>query len=1399
VAAEPAGPRPKWRTPRSGGRAVAAVLVAALMAVPGAVLLAELPARPGGALSDGPGPSGSPVVVAPAFVPAAGAVDLGPVPANRTIDVAVGLAPTDPAGLAARTDLEYTPGSPEFHHFLTPTQVADRFGPNRSGYARAVAYLEEEGLSVETSPDRLLLVATGPSAKVAAAFGTSFEQYSLDGRVVFSHPTAARLPAGPPWAGVIGLGNVTPPRPAVAAGPGLGPRPLGSCSSSLPFAPCAIANAYNTTALLSAGINGTGVRIGVVDTYDGSESQSTLESDLTTFTSSYGLRNGSVEYRYPVPTGRDLNATSTGWGLEEALDLEWSRAMAPGATIEMTFAPDPTAGLYGAVDWLVAHQAVDVLSLSWGEPDVGTYNSYQGACAAACNASADGSYTLLHPVLAEAAAEGIGVFSSSGDCGAADGTDGVSTSYPASDPAATGVGGTTLTLSNGTYGSEGGWGGNASGSSSPGCSNQGGSGGGYAPFPRPYWQTGTGVPMTPATRGVPDVALVGGDPVAIEYNGFSTGVEGTSAGTPMWSGFEAIADQYAGGPLGLLTPSLYRIAGGPNGSAAFHDVTTGWNGYFAGIGWDPVTGLGTPDVGALVPQLSVGTVPPANLSVSLAASPRIGAAPLQVGFTVNITGAAASYPLVDVDFGDGTASLVTQGVGAHSYGRSGVYVARAVAFDPSGNSSVSSPVAVVVGGSSLNVSLTASRLTILPGQPVTLSATVTGGTSPYSYWFAFGDGTYLDNTTAPSVAHTFPYAGGFCASVVAIDSGRPPDGGVSTRIALTVGSGSSPTCDNAPPLVANLTSAVTTADLPGDLPLSVSTQGGVAPFSVAYVSDDPYVAACDCGVFHTPGTHTITAFVNDSLNQETTARLNVTILPALNATFAHSALSGRAPFSATFSDQASGGDGTGANRTAWTFGDGSSATGASVSHTWVAAGFFTVLGQLNDSHGGVASAAFLVDVLPFSSVAPLVLTASISPAVRVPAGTSVAFSASAGGGTGPYAFDWGLSDGDSSFEPAFVQTFPASACLANDTCPLAVALSVVDAAGTRVAASIGLPHAVHGTFSVATFRDTVGPSAGPTPLHLTGAAEATGIRGLAVQWTFGDGGAALGATATHTYLRPGNYTVTETVTDPWGNRLVRSHAIQAVGVTIVPPVVTARANTSGGLAPLAVTFGANATLGSPPYRYDWQFGDGANASGADVAHTYLTPGLFGAEVTVTDALGSTNRSTVDLVAYAPTAVTLTGALDAVAVPAGGRLTLQLSASLACGNLSAPGCVAHAVRIGFAFAPAGGGPAEPAGGATPGITGVLVYGLTAPSVPGPYTLTATVLSENFTGSLDLPLTVVAGATGTALLLPFSVPPAALLVAAALVGAAVAVAVGSRSRRPAPSPSRRPSGRGGRRAG
>jgi kumamolisin len=1189
--------------------------------------------------------------VAPAYDPGTGVTELGPLPSSDTMAVAVGLSVTDPSDLAAELEGMYLPGSPWYHHFLSTSVLAARFGATPTELSAVAHYFESFGARVSVSPDDLLVDVSGSPGAIGAAFGTSFDLYrAANGSTFVSHPSAASLPDIAPWTGALGLGNTTSLRPAVVGPAGLAPLvgPAVGCGSSTYVDPCQVWGAYDMDPT-TASTDGTGETIGVVDTYDDGQTQNQLATDLSDFDSAEGLPSATVNYLYPVGPTNALNTTSTGWDVEEALDLEWSHASAPGATIDMTFSPNPNVGLYQAVDYLVAHQSVNVISMSWGEPDVGVENAYSTPCSASCNASTDGSYDLLGPILEFAAAEGISVFAASGDCGAADGTSGDSTNFPASSPYVTGVGGTELTVSSGgVWESETGWSGNATGSMSPGCDNQGGSGGGYSPFSRPWWQYGLGLPTGRSDRGVPDVSAISMPGAVIYFDSSPSPVGGTSLGTPIWAGIAALADQHAGTSLGLLNPSLYAILRNPGEySSDFHDITSGNNGYPATAGWDPVTGIGSPLVGALLPELAAG---PTNLSpvrVGLNVSESSGLPPLSDEFVVSASGGTGQYTSEGVYFGDGIASFAADGTVNHTYTDPGVYSAQAYAVDSSGNFSVSLPIAVVVGGgSAIAVNLTPSEYYPAANSAVTFSATPHGGIGPYQYLYYFGDGTSENWTASASVVHSFGTNGSFCASVLVQDSAFPVDGGVSPPVPIAVGSASVPVCASAPsPLVVTANSTEGVRDAPADFPDLFTVSGGAGTVSLQYRSSDPYVAACACDILRAAGNYSVHLYANESIGPPAMGEANVTVAPALNATFTASPTFGPAPLSVTFGATARGGYRANASLTAWSFGNGAHGAGASVRTTYATPGLYWAVGHLSDRGDGNASRAFLIDVGPSGPSAAPYLAATVAPVENVSSGTTVVSTASAYAWNGSAIganLTWRLGARVLGYEGAIARTIYAPAVGAGGYVPTGN-LTVVFATtggnetvgyawGSFFAEEAGgfVPRA-----DALTIADGGGPSDGPGPLFWSGVANAAGPGGLTSAWTFGDGANATGPTPTHTYYSAGLFTVQLRETDSWGDVAQDADGVDVTS-NAVPLALVAGPSVATGPAPLAVDFSAAASGGAgPPYTYSWEFGDGGGASAPDVTHVYTRPGAYLANVTATDSHGETFKRAFTITVTAP--------------------------------------------------------------------------------------------------------------------------------------------------------------------
>jgi subtilase family serine protease len=397
-------------------------------------------------------------------------------------------------------------------------------------------------------------------------------------------------------------------------------RPLDGSLGPRCYQPAQIQNAYGLTPLLSAGTNGTGRTIVIIDAF----TSPTLVNDLKAFDAVFGLPNPTLTEISPAgtpPAFDENDGNQVGWAIETLLDVEYAHAMAPGANIVLAHAKtNNDSDILAVTKYVIEHNLGDVLSQSYGEAE-------------ACMDPA--LRAEQHTLFSEAAQEGMTVFASSGDSGAAqfncDGTAAIeAASTPASDPLVTGVGGTTLDANTltGAYIGETAW-------TEPfGCNppavaldDVNCSGGGFSIlFPRPGFQAGSmkGGPLK--TRGVPDVAYNAGVAGGVLLkcglcNVLFAGqppsalifwiIGGTSAGSPQWAGLVADGDQLGGHRFGVINQALYSISHSPKQyAAAMHDITTGNNfvseiggGFSAGPGWDAVTGLGTPNAVNLLPLL----------------------------------------------------------------------------------------------------------------------------------------------------------------------------------------------------------------------------------------------------------------------------------------------------------------------------------------------------------------------------------------------------------------------------------------------------------------------------------------------------------------------------------------------------------------------------------------------------------------------------------------------------------------------------------------------------------------------------------------------------------------------------------------------------------------------------
>ncbi len=562
-------------------------------------------------------------------------------PLTRT---AANLGPADPSlkiegvtlqiklSASQQTDLQHllaaqqNPNSPDFHRWLTPEQYADRFGASPQNISSITAWLGSTGLRIDTTArGRNWILFSGSAANVESAFAVRIQRYRVDGEIHYANSNEPSIPTSLAGlvSGIRGLNNfrITPI-----------PRAQYDGAGGHYLVPADISTIYDTASLLNSGITGTGVKIGIIG------GSAILPSDIGTFRSTYNLPPN-------VPQLIVANAdpgTVAGVMVEGDIDIEWSGAVAPNASIVYVYDKNP----FTAAQYIVDNNVAQIVSTSFGLCEL------QGS-------------PVDNQIAQQANAQGITWISSSGDTGAAfcdnsgsgspaSASQGLTVAEPASYPEVTGVGGTTLSEGSGTY-----WSANNGPNLGSALSyipevawndtaltgNLTASGGGASIlFPKPLWQNAPGVPDDGA-RDVPDVAMAASpnhDGYEVYTNGQFQIYGGTSVATPVFSGVVALLNQalVAHGilsqpGLGNLNPTLYRLA--RTTTNVFHDITQGNNivpcqagspncyngslGFYAGPGYDQVTGLGSVDVGNLVSQWSIPAVVPSNVVVSAAPNP----------------------------------------------------------------------------------------------------------------------------------------------------------------------------------------------------------------------------------------------------------------------------------------------------------------------------------------------------------------------------------------------------------------------------------------------------------------------------------------------------------------------------------------------------------------------------------------------------------------------------------------------------------------------------------------------------------------------------------------------------------------------------------------------------------
>ncbi len=732
----------------------------------------------------------SDVAEVPGNVPAAArrAVDMGAVAAGMQLtelSLRFSMTATQQAGLTQLLADQQNPASARYHQWLTPEQFGAQFGLAAADLQKVSSWLTAQGFTVtQVARGGTFIQFSGTAGQAANAFHTQLHRVTLGGESHVTNLTEPALPAAiavvtnsitglhdfklkphhREWAMPDEAGRDEAGMPDAAPGaPVTSPLYTSAASGNHFVAPGDFYTIYDENAALTGGIDGAGVTIAVAGQTDIPLAQ------VAAFRATAGLSATAPTVQL---YGTDPGTVSLDL-LEALLDVEWSGATAPGATILYVNSKNV---IDGSLTQAIDNNLAPIVSLSYG------------LCESAVSAA---NLDYYNGLMQMANAQGQTVIAASGDSGATDcdyqvatATQGLSADFPAVLPSVTGVGGTMFVEGSGTY-----WGPNngtvataltyipemAWNEDSNGSLSSGG-GGSSTFFLKPYWQVGAGVPADSA-RDVPDISLN----AASSHDGYlvcSSGycvdgwkntaglhdvVGGTSVGTPAFAGILALVEQKIGGRVGNANPTLYALANSTYGLSVFHDVTTGTNaspcnagtvgcpaggtiGYGADVGYDRATGLGTLDVFNLVNSWALVTPLLSTTGAAVSATTLTGAPTANVvqGTNINLTAAVAA----------GTAGVTAVPTGAVQFLVDSVAVGPAVALAGGGAGLVLDTKTVAPGAHTVSAAYTGDATFV--GSIGTLAVTVVSSGVP-------------DFTVVPAVTSLTVSAGGSASTVVTVN------------------------------------------------------------------------------------------------------------------------------------------------------------------------------------------------------------------------------------------------------------------------------------------------------------------------------------------------------------------------------------------------------------------------------------------------------------------------------------------------------------------------------------------------------------------------------------------------------------------------------------------------------
>ncbi len=314
-------------------------------------------------------------------------------------------APEREQALRRYVDDLHDPKSPSYHRWLTAAQFGEQYGAAQQDIDTITAWLTRHGFTVNAVyPSKMALDFSGTAGQVRVAFHTEIHNLNVKGKKHFANMSDPRLPAALADA-VLGVASLHDFQPH----PMHKPRTQYTTASGYKIvAPADLAKIYNLTPLFNNNISGQGQTIVVIE-----DTNVYSASDWDTFRATFGLSSysgGSFVQVHPAPPVGRNNCSDPGVTADDGeaiLDAEWASAAAPSATIELASCKNTTT--FGG---LIALQ--NLLNNSTSPPAIVSI-SY-GQCEAINGAAGNAAFAAAYQ---QAVAQGVSVFVSSGDEGAA--------------------------------------------------------------------------------------------------------------------------------------------------------------------------------------------------------------------------------------------------------------------------------------------------------------------------------------------------------------------------------------------------------------------------------------------------------------------------------------------------------------------------------------------------------------------------------------------------------------------------------------------------------------------------------------------------------------------------------------------------------------------------------------------------------------------------------------------------------------------------------------------------------------------------------------------------------------------------------------------------------------------